>query len=63
MSIGRSAAMVPSYSKGKISAKRIMDLNKRQSEIDPDDPSGIKLVGEYRERERMCWCILIVLII
>ncbi|CAF0902236.1 unnamed protein product [Adineta steineri] len=43
MSIGRSASMVPNYSKGKASASRIFDLNKRQSKIDPDDPSGIKL--------------------
>ncbi|CAF4415630.1 unnamed protein product, partial [Adineta steineri] len=36
MSIGRSASMVPNYSKGKASASRIFDLNKRQSKIDPD---------------------------
>jgi ATP-binding cassette subfamily B (MDR/TAP) protein 1 len=45
MSIGRSASVVPNYSKGKESAKRILDLNKRQSKIDPDDPSGITLVN------------------
>ncbi len=43
--LGRSASMVPNYSKGKQSAKRILDLNKRQSKIDPDDPSGITLVN------------------
>ncbi len=48
MSIGRSAAMVPNYSKGKASAKRIIELSKKQSKIDPDDPSGIKLVKLYK---------------
>ena len=47
MTIGRSAAMVPNYSKGKESAKRILDLNKRQSKIDPDDSSGITLVKKF----------------
>jgi hypothetical protein len=42
--LGRSAAMVPNYSKGKQSAKRIFQLNNRQSKIDPNNPSGIKLV-------------------
>ena len=54
MSVGRSVSMVPNYSKGKESAQRILDLNKRESKIDPDDPSGIILVRYYlRERERM----------
>ena len=44
MTVGRSASMVPNYSKGKESAKRILELNKRESKIDPDDPSGITLV-------------------
>ena len=44
MSIGRSASMVPNYAKGKASAKRILDLCKRESKIDPEDPSGITLV-------------------
>ena len=48
MSIGRSASMVPNYSKGKASAKRIFDLNNRLSKIDPDNPSGIKLVKIYQ---------------
>ncbi|CAF2728582.1 unnamed protein product [Rotaria sp. Silwood2] len=43
MSIGRSASMAPSYSKGKASAKRILELNKRESKIDPEDSSGITL--------------------
>ena len=43
MTVGRSASMVPNYSKGKESAKRILDLNQRESKIDPDDPSGITL--------------------
>jgi hypothetical protein len=42
--LGRSASMVPNYSKGKQSAKRIFQLNSRQSKIDPHNPSGIKLV-------------------
>jgi ATP-binding cassette subfamily B (MDR/TAP) protein 1 len=44
MTIGRSASMAPNYSKGKESAKRIFELNKRQSKIDPDDSTGITLV-------------------
>ncbi|CAF1305591.1 unnamed protein product [Adineta ricciae] len=43
MSMGRSASMIPNYSKGKESAQRILDLNDRISLIDPDDTSGIKL--------------------
>ncbi|CAF3526768.1 unnamed protein product [Rotaria sp. Silwood1] len=43
MSIGRSASMAPSYAKGKASAKRILELNKRESKIDPEDSSGITL--------------------
>jgi hypothetical protein len=45
MTLGRSAAMVPNYSKGKQSAKRIFQLNNRQSKIDPNNSSGIKLVN------------------
>jgi len=41
--MGRSASMMPNYSKGKESAKRILELNQRPSSIDPDDPEGIKL--------------------
>ncbi len=44
MTVGRSISMVPNYSKGKESAKRILDLNKRESKIDPDNPAGITLV-------------------
>jgi hypothetical protein len=47
MSVGRSASMVPNYSKGKASAKRILELNKRISKIDPEDPSGIRLVTYF----------------
>ncbi|CAF0978121.1 unnamed protein product [Adineta steineri] len=43
VTLGRSAAMVPNYSKGKQSVKRIFLLNSRQSKINPNDPSGIKL--------------------
>ncbi len=45
LTVGRSASMAPNYSKGKESARRIFELNKRQSRIDPDDPSGITLVN------------------
>ena len=45
MSMGRSASMMPNYSKGKDSARRILELNDRPSSIDPDDPEGIKLVN------------------
>ena len=44
LTVGRSASMVPNYSNGKESAKRIFELNQRESKIDPDDPSGITLV-------------------
>jgi hypothetical protein len=44
MSIGRSASMVPNYSKGKASSVRILELSKRQSKIDAEDPTGITLV-------------------
>ncbi len=44
MSVGRSMAMIPDYSKAKQSALRIMRLNKRQSQINPNDESGIILV-------------------
>ncbi|UJR08519.1 hypothetical protein I4U23_012782 [Adineta vaga] len=43
MSVGRSASLVPNYSRGKASSIRIFELQKRESKIDPDDPSGIKL--------------------
>ncbi|CAF0844949.1 unnamed protein product [Didymodactylos carnosus] len=43
MSFGRSASMVPNYSKGKASAIRIMELNNKASKIDPDDPKGLIL--------------------
>jgi hypothetical protein len=47
MSVGRSAAMVPNYAKGKLSALRILELNQRQSKIDPSDPSGTQLVSSF----------------
>jgi hypothetical protein len=45
ITVGRSAAMVPNYLKGKASAIRILNLIKRQSKINPEDPSGITLVN------------------
>lgn len=47
MSVGRSMAMVPDYSKGKQAALRIIRLNKRQSQINPHNESGIILVSIY----------------
>ena len=44
ITIGRSMAMIPGYSKAKDAAIRIMRLNKRRSEINPHDDSGIILV-------------------
>jgi hypothetical protein len=44
LSIGRSMAMIPDYGKAKQAALRIMKLNKRQSQINPHDESGITLV-------------------
>jgi len=44
MTVGRSMGMIPDYSKGKNAALRIMKLNKRQSQINPHDESGIILV-------------------
>ncbi|CAF2533632.1 unnamed protein product [Rotaria sp. Silwood2] len=43
MSVGRSTAMIPDYAKGKESAIRILKLNNRQSNIDPQDTNGIVL--------------------
>jgi hypothetical protein len=43
-SVGRSIAMIPDYSKAKAAALRIMKLHKMESEIDPNDESGIILV-------------------
>ena len=50
MSAGRTAAMVPNYAKGKVSARRILELNQRQSKIDPTDPSGIQLVSSLNRQ-------------
>ena len=47
MAVGRSMAMIPDYSKGKQAALRIMRLHKRQSEINPNDDSGIILVRPF----------------
>ena len=44
ITVGRSASLVPNYSRGKASALRIIELNKLKSKIDPGDPSGITLV-------------------
>ena len=44
LSVGRSMAMIPDYSKAKTAALRILRLTKRQSEINPHDESGIILV-------------------
>ena len=44
MTVGRSMALIPDYSKGKAAALRIIQLNKRQSQINPNDESGIILV-------------------
>jgi hypothetical protein len=44
MAVGRSMAMIPDYSKAQQAALRIMKLNKRQSQINPHDESGIILV-------------------
>jgi hypothetical protein len=47
VSVGRSMAMIPDFSKGKQAALRIMRLHKRQSEINPHDESGIIMVGRF----------------
>ena len=44
ITVGRSMAMIPDYSKGKMAALRIIRLHKRQSQINPQDDSGIVLV-------------------
>ncbi|CAF0788245.1 unnamed protein product [Adineta ricciae] len=43
ITVGRSMAMIPDYSKGKMAALRIIRLHKRQSQINPQDDSGIVL--------------------
>jgi hypothetical protein len=45
--IEHSLPMIPSYSKIQESAKRILELSKRRSNIDPDNSSGIILVNIY----------------
>lgn len=47
ITIGRSMAMIPGYAKAKQAALRIMRLNQRRSEINPNDDSGIVLVQIY----------------
>ncbi len=47
LSLGRSMAMIPDYSKAKTAALRIMALHKRQSQINPNDESGIILVSLF----------------
>jgi hypothetical protein len=44
MAVGRSASIVPNYLKGKASALHILELNERQSAIDFDGLTGVKLV-------------------
>ncbi len=46
ITFNRSTAMIPDYAKGKESAIRILNLNNRQSRINPDDTSGVVLVSE-----------------
>ncbi|CAF4062772.1 unnamed protein product [Rotaria sordida] len=46
--IGRAIAMIPDYSKAQQAALRILQLDQRQSEINPHDESGIilnKVIG------------------
>lgn len=51
MAFGRSVSMVPNYKRAKQAAKRIIELNGRQSRIDPDSEDGIKLVSIYFSSE------------
>lgn len=44
MTVGRSMAMIPGYSKAKDAAIRIIQLHNRKSEINPHNNSGIILV-------------------
>ena len=46
MSVGRTMSMMSDYSKAKAAALRIIRLDKRVSEINPHDDSGIILVSE-----------------
>ncbi|CAF1405022.1 unnamed protein product [Adineta steineri] len=43
LTLGSCVSMIPNYLKGKQSARRIFQLNNRQSKIDPNNSSGIKL--------------------
>ena len=45
--------MIPDYAKGKDSAERILNLNNRQSSIDPQDTNGIILVSSYRREPQV----------
>lgn len=42
--------MIPDYTKGKESAIRILNLNKRQSAIDPQNVEGVVLVSIHKLR-------------
>jgi hypothetical protein len=44
LTVGRSMSMIPGYSKAKMAAIRIIRLNKKQSQVNPHDDSGIILV-------------------
>ena len=44
MAVGRSMAMIPDYSRAKQAALRIIQLNKRKSQINPHNKTGITLV-------------------
>ena len=48
MSVGRTMSMMSDYSKAKAAALRIIGLDKRVSEINPHDDSGIILVSDIR---------------
>ncbi|CAF1346217.1 unnamed protein product [Didymodactylos carnosus] len=51
LSVGRSTGMIPDYSRGKAAALRIMELNKRESAIDPNDDDGVTLAKVHGNLE------------
>lgn len=46
-SIGRSIGVLDGYSQAKQAAFRIMQIDQRQSQINPHDQSGIILVNRF----------------
>ena len=51
MAFGRSASMLPNYSRAKEAAKNIMKLIARQSQIDPDNENEGKTLVSFLSKK------------